>query len=221
MSIYEAREQALKDAAARFKRDTEHHEMTVLKDEGMYRHLRFARPDRSGYWFSLTTWPQKLVVNGDVGTYVFSRQEDMFDLIRETAHGGPNFGYWQEKVVASSSPIVDFSTQLFDMQVAETFEEVEAEKHWPGVTAAWDEKVNGCLAEYDTSSEHGARQALNDFTFRPEGAASGDEPFQFYDTWEWELGDYDWKFLWSCHAVLWGVRQYDALKASGGVTVNA
>jgi hypothetical protein len=121
VSIYEAREQALKDAGERFKRDTEHHEMTVLHDDGLYRHLRFSRPDRSGYWFSLTTWPQKLTVNGDVGTYVFSRTEDMLEFFRgSTCSGGPNFGYWDEKVVASSNPTVDFSPQLFETRSMST-----------------------------------------------------------------------------------------------------
>lgn len=34
------------DIAARFARDTAQHEMTVLHDDGLYRHLRFQRT----YW---------------------------------------------------------------------------------------------------------------------------------------------------------------------------
>jgi hypothetical protein len=42
----------------------------------------------------------------------------------------------------------------------------------------------------------------------------GTEPaFTFADTWEWDLRDYDWTFLWSCHAIVWGIREYDEAKA--------
>ena len=197
----------------RFRRETANHEMTVLQDNGLYRHIRFEQPDQRGDWFSIVTWPQKIVVNGTVGTYVFSRMEDMFEFIRSSCPTGvPNFSYWEEKVVAASDGPVTYSMDLLDKQVAEDL--AEAEKDWPGVTASWDEKVNGFFPEYDTTNEHGARYALNDFSYKPEDAGADDEPFQFYDTGDWDLRDYDWKYLWCCHALFWGIRQYDQHKAA-------
>jgi hypothetical protein len=204
---------AREDVFERFQRETANHVMTVKHDDGLYRHLRFESPDKKGDWFSLTTWPQKLVINGSVGTYVFSRQEDMFDLVRQSCTTGvPNFSYWEEKIVAAGDPAIDYSMDVFDEQVAEHLN--ESEKDYPGVTAAWNEKVNGIFPEYDTSNEHGARFALHDFTYRPDDAPLSDEPFQFYDTGEWDFRDYDWKYLWSCHAIKWGITQYDAAKAA-------
>jgi hypothetical protein len=43
--------------------------------------------------------------------------------------------------------------------------------------------------------------------------------FRFTDTWEWGLKDYDHWFLWACHAIAWGIRQYDKARASGTTTV--
>jgi hypothetical protein len=204
------------DVAKWFARDTAEHEMTILHDDGLYRHIRFERKDSSGYWFSLTSWPQKLAVNGSVGTYVFSRMEDMFEFIRTSCSTGvPNHTYWDEKIVAAGEPAITYSMDLLEKEVAEYFVETEAEKHWPGVTEAWNEKVNGFLAEYDTTNEHGARHALHDFTYKPDDAPDGGEPFQFYDTQDWTLQDYDWKYLWCCHAAMWGISQYDA-KSGGG-----
>jgi hypothetical protein len=41
--------------------------------------------------------------------------------------------------------------------------------------------------------------------------ATGSDPdFQFFDVWEWRLRNYDWWFLWSLHAIVWGIGQYDA-----------
>jgi hypothetical protein len=84
----------------------------------------------------------------------------------------------------------------------------ESEEDYPGVTAAWAEKVTGIFAEYYTTTENDARFALNDFEYLPKGASG--EPFRFQDSWEWQLKGYDWSFLWCCHALKWGIAQYDA-----------
>ena len=34
------------------------------------------------------------------------------------------------------------------------------------------------------------------------------------DIWEWDLRDYEWSFLWCCHAILLGIAQYDAARAA-------
>ena len=52
----------------------------------------------------------------------------------------------------------------------------------------------------ETDSRHGAKvEPLGTFTFT--------------DVWEWEFKDYHWWFLWACHAIVWGIAQYDAAKA--------
>ena len=40
------------------------------------------------------------------------------------------------------------------------------------------------------------------------------EGFRFTDTWEWDLTDFDWQYLWCCHAIQWGIAQYDISKAA-------
>jgi hypothetical protein len=199
-------------SAARFARETRGHEMTVLHDDGLYRHLRFASPDGSGYRFDLITWPNRLTFHGQAGTYVFSvwPTEDMFQLFRESSVGDqPNFGYWNEKLVAWSEPAIQFSNELFDKQVAKELE--KAEEFFPGVTAAWQAKTEGFLAEYSTECEETAREALAAFEYLPEGQWG--EAWRFRYTSGWQLDDYDWRYLWACHAGLWGANQYSAAKA--------
>jgi hypothetical protein len=58
--------------------------------------------------------------------------------------------------------------------------------------------------EYDCTYEVNAREMLDDFEHKG---------FRFHDTWEWNFRNYDWWFVWACHAILWGIRQYDAVKA--------
>ena len=77
-----------------FNRDIEHHQMTVLHDEGLYRHIRFQNPGNSMYWFDLITWPGSLTIKGDMGTWTFSRLTDMFEFFT----GHINTSYWAEKL---------------------------------------------------------------------------------------------------------------------------
>jgi len=198
------------DIAERFQRDTANHEMTVLHDDGLYRHLKFSNPERRWTsWFEIVTWPGSLAIRGDVKDgYVFVRLADMFEFFRGPV-GRINPDYWSEKVVASRDSFMTYSQDLFNKQVAEDLKEAEAD--WPGVTKAWDEKVNGDFAEYNTEYEHDASAALNSFEYLPEGHAG--EPFRFQDSWEWQLKDFDWSYLWCCHAIVWGIAQYDAKRA--------
>lgn len=199
-------------SATCFAADTRGHEMTVLFEQGVYRHLRFASPDGSGYRFDLHTSPNRLMFHGEPGTYVFSvyPTEDMFQLFRESSVGDqPNFGYWNEKLIAWSEPAIQFSSDLFDEKVAE--ELAKAEEFFPGVTAAWREKTEGFLAEYSTEFEETAREALGAFEYLPEDQFG--EAWRFRYTSEWKLDGWDWRYLWACHAGLWGANQYCTAKA--------
>lgn len=199
------------EIAARFARDTAKHQMTIKLDQGLHRNLRVEAPDGDGYWFELVTWPHKLIVNGSVGTYVFSvhPSEDLFAFFKRSAwSGGPNPGYWDEKVIASREDVIQFSSELFEKEVAA--ELAEGEKDWPGVTEDWKERTEGWCAEWETESEYGARLAVRDFSYLPEDATG--KPFSFSDATEWKLRDYDWRYLWSCHAILDGIARYDAAR---------
>ncbi|MEV0830958.1 MULTISPECIES: hypothetical protein [Streptosporangiaceae] len=198
--------------AERFKRETANHVMEIKHDDGLYRHLRFRNPKRGTYWFDLVTWPGKLSITGDIDGYVFSCAEDVFGFFRASAwQGAPNPTYWDEKVVASRDSVKTFSPDLFNQQVADELR--KAERHYPGVTEAWNEKVNAFFAEYNTENEYGALAALNGFEFWPGGDERG-EVFRFHDTHDWQLKDYDWSFLWACHAIVWGIAEYDRARSA-------
>lgn len=192
--------------AARFAKDTAAHQMTVLFEQGLYRHLRFESADGSGYRFDLHTSPNRLMFHGEVGTYVFSvwPTADLFKVFSESSVGDrPNFGYWNEKLVAWNEPAIQFSNDLFDQKVAE--ELAKAEEFFPGVTVAWKSFVE---ADYNTEYEEIAREALAAFEYLPEGQLG--EAWRFRYTGEWKLDDYDWRYLWACHAALFGIGMWDA-----------
>jgi hypothetical protein len=179
------------ETAERFGKDVAAHEMTAMHDDGLYRHLRFKAPATGFYWFDLITWPGNLVVNGDMGTFTFSRVDDMFTFFRGDRI---NPGYWAEKVRAGSG-IKIYSEDLFKQLVAERIEDY-AEEH-PGLAGAVKTEI---LNSDEIYYEDGARSLL---------AAFEHDGFTFADTWEWGLTDWSYHFLWCCHAIVWGISQYD------------
>lgn len=199
-------------SAERFARETEHHALTILHDDGLYRHVRCMAPSPMGsaYWFELVTVPGSLTFRGDSESYSFARLTDMFEFFRSnpdrlTHRISPD--YWAEKLTSSPDAVKVYSREKFASLVAEHLK--EAEKEYPGVTAAWAEAIE---LDYDTDYEESARPALEGFEYRPDGAKPNSEPFRFYDTYEWDLRDFDWWYLWACHAIVWGIAQYDQAK---------
>lgn len=187
---------------ARFQRDTARHEMTVLHDDGLYRHLRFANPKTSEYWFDIVTWPGSLTMRGDVGDgYVFSRLPDMFEFFRGGSRYGINPHYWAEKLGGGRRSVKEYSEKLLRQRVVEQFVE---DARWNGGVPPGTGKAlrTWVLNEY-LSDEHQARNVLEDFAHRG---------YEFSDVWEWDLTDYEWSFIWACHAIVWGIGQYDAAR---------
>jgi len=206
------------DTATRFKNETANHVMTVLRDEGLYRHVRFQRvttdPETgqrkwsSFYWFDLITWPGCLAINGDCGSFMFSRSTDMFEFFR--IGGSVNPQYWAEKVCGETR-VRSYSEDKFRRLVIEHFVDAVRGGGTPrGLGKAVRAEILGSDELY---CEDGARQALAEFAYyrneRDRYSAKAPD-FEFCDTWEWDLHDWDWQFLWCCHAIRWGISQYDA-----------
>ncbi|KFK87785.1 hypothetical protein IX27_17945 [Streptomyces sp. JS01] len=49
---------------------------------------------------------------------------------------------------------------------------------------------------------------------RGDGFSFGDFRLRIPAEWELSFQDFSWEFLFACHAVIWGIRQYDAAKAA-------
>ena len=106
---------------ARFAR----HSMTVLHEDGLYRHLRFegdAVSPLGRYPFELITWPYNLVVKaGWTFHFDIDATPDMLDLFRRTAFSGQiNPGYWQEKVRAGRDEVEGYDPNLLKWEIAST-----------------------------------------------------------------------------------------------------
>ena len=192
------------DTAARFTRDTAGHELTVLHEDGLYRHLRFETPGKRGaFAFELITWPYNLVVKtGWTFHFDINATPDMLDLFRNTARTGEiNPGYWSEKVRAGRDEINGFAPDLFEQQVKQHV--VEAIRHGDAPRGIGAEVTQHIFELGDITHEAGARAELEAFSY---------QGWTFGETWEWNFRDYTPGFLWSCHAIRHGIDLWDAAK---------
>lgn len=89
------------DTSSRFLLDTAFHRLEIIRDDGLYRHLRMQQPGTSCYYYDVITWPGYLTVTGDMGTWTFSRIADMFNFFGAW-EGGINTSYWSEKLEAGA-----------------------------------------------------------------------------------------------------------------------
>lgn len=211
--------------AARFARDTAHHRMTVLHDDGLYRHLRFVRHDpetgkpRGTYWFDLITVPGALIFQGDGDTYAFRRLEDMFEFFRQPVAATINPDYWSEKLVSGHGDVKKYDQDLLAEVVTETVAGYyEGETIPDGLMDAIQSEVLDELCG-DESLDRNVVDTFEFYANPDDRYRAGTRPdFQFHDIYEWRTRDYDWWFLWACQAITWGIAQYDTHQTARPIT---
>ena len=209
---------------ARFLKDVANHEMTIIRDDGVNRHLRFKRPETLAYYFDLITWPGHLCYTGDMGTYVFSRIEDMFNFFRMSDYDwnkNPNGlsinpGYWSEKILATDKGDghEEWDEDEFKRRVN------EARVRW--VRLARDmgtkkddrrelwEAVEDVMADPKDESLCVAR--IYEFSHWIE-----DRWFVFEDFFDGSMTRFTFRFMWCCYALAWAINMYDKSKESKDV----
>ena len=220
----------------RFLRDVAKHEMTVIRDDGVHRHIRFKQPDSSMMFFDLITWPGFLCYCGDMGTYVFQRTQDMFGFFRKNGRlDGIDHRYWAEKIEAADRTGVEkhthdeFTRQINDW-VDQQAEGDKPDDDEPEQLALWAEAYAELRAAVESevlsadSNEVRCFDAANDFTHAGDAWKAFHGPnakFQFTDFWEVDTKEYTPHFLGCCYALAWGIEQYDAAKRLAAEAVPA
>ena len=209
-----------------FLKDVSNHSMSVFLDNGVYRHLSFSNNGSFNQQFDIVTWPGFLAYSGDMGCFVFSRVNDMFCFFRNDKDKKElqiNPSYWSEKLQSvdrDTSGYKEYSPDTFRSSVQEHVEEwieefkgeygysEEEIKEQRSVFAdALLESIKEEVLNYADDGEYKAHEVLRDFTF-----FFNKTIFQFHDTWEWELKDYTYRFIWCCYAIVWGIEKYDSFK---------
>jgi len=184
----------------KFLKEVSDHDLIILKDDGLYRHIRFKEPNTMMQYFDIVTWPGYLAYSGDMGSYTFSRIEDMFSFFRdESDTWGINPGYWSEKLeaVCRTDGYKEFSWDAFVenlMDYCDTDEQKEF--------------IRSEL-EYVESDEFGAVSFIREFDNDNEAGVD------ISDFWECSHDVPATRFLWCCYALVWGIRKYDDAMKQG------
>jgi hypothetical protein len=199
---------------ARFNRDIAEHRVTVLRDDGLYRHLRCRRGDSYTYGFDIITWPGYLCYSGDMGCFVFTRIPDMFGFFRGRREAMVDRGYLAEKCVAGdkSDGVREYSPELFRAAVQSDVESF-AEDMPEDQRASLLESVRDEVLPYADDGIQRAVAAAMDFEWGKRSV--------FTDFWEHRLEDYTPRFWWCCYAVPWAIEQYDAITRESPQSVAA
>lgn len=188
-----------------FLKDIARHEIKIIRDDGLYRHIRFRQPTSLSYYFDLITWPGHLCYTGDMGTYVFTRIEDMFDFFRDDSDRekiGINPSYWSEKVLSESrfgNGVKEYSEEKFRKRVIEYLDDCEADEELR--EAVQDEVL------FHADNEYHSYAAMYNFSH---------DNFSFDDFGMCDV--FTFHYVWCCYAMVWGILQYDKVKAAMEVT---
>ena len=214
---------------ADFLKDVAAHEMEVLRDDGVYRHIRFKKPGTGCMHFDLVTWPGYLAYSGDMGCYVFSRLDDMFEFFRtdrrySSGRLGINLGYWSEKLQAvdgnrDHASAKEFSEDKFKRVINEyrlEWVRKAAREHLLSRDERrelWEAVDKGVPVETGGDAAIAAACA---FSWPPSwqtvSGAHSNARWQFEDLWEHDFTNYTFHFVWCCYALAWGIKTYDEAK---------
>lgn len=185
-----------------FLKDVSEHKLTVIKDDGLYRHIRLSRPGSSCMRFDIITWPGSICYTGDMGSYVFSRVQDMFGFFRRSKLSIKNPSYWREKLdavdcdgIRKSGAAKIFSFEKFKKAIEEYLDDSDVS---PELRQEVIDKVI-------FGDEDGTRCYDRAYEFR----SALDPKFEFHDLFEWDFYEFEYRFIWCCYALVFAISEYD------------
>lgn len=207
----------------RFQQDTKNHVLTVFQDTGLYRNMRWASPTTGVYSVTVTTWPDRLCITGDMGDWVFSRLNDMFVFFRRPDNSYTiDYTYFAEKCTSAdtSSELWKFSPNAALEFVYDVLDQVIEDKDCYGEDGCY-----GGVVGKEAIDE--ARERLKDSfyylrsfdeMYRVWENAFDDESNDLYEKTLYALsenGDYpnlrelSTRFKWICRAIIEVIKAYD------------
>lgn len=198
---------SIESAREQFAAEVVEHRMTVLHDDGLYRHLRFAKPGTGMWSWSLVTWPGHLAVSGDIGDgWVFEREDDMLQFFGRNGHqSGINPSYWAEKLPSHMRVAAKhFSADRFEAAVRADVESRDLTDEQKSLLLESLE-----LSVFQGYDDLGWSLSAIAGTWMPAGV-----PVEFEDFEHGEYDDWEHHFLLALFAIVHGVRQYREYEAA-------
>lgn len=196
-----------------FINDVKNHKLTIVKDDGVYRHIIMQEPGTSNLMYEIITYPGGLTYTGDMGTFVFSRVEDMFRFFRRDDLS-INYGYWSEKCLSGKT--YEYSDDEVVEYVKEEFKEYK-ERAWEN--EAFDEEEDKEeIEEFNTKME----EIYDDIEYNVLNKDNVLSAIQdYYDSYKTEMfyeipyNCFDvptYRGIWALYAIVHAISEYDKTK---------
>ena len=189
-----------------FLDNVKNHELTIHQNNGVYRHLAFKNPDGYNRYFNITTFPDYLIITGDMGALVFSRLHDMFDFFRSDDLK-INPYYWSEKIQSTSWDARIESYSEFDLEQAKKNAQEDLNTYLEYNDYLLEEDRASLLEDFEweilrSEDEYEIVEAIRNFNFKG---------FKF-DEFHWDgCRVYTYSYIWLCYAIVWGIKKFDEL----------
>lgn len=171
----------------RFDEDIKKHVITMKHDDGLYKHYLCQRPNDCFEWFEIITWPGKLCISGDMGSFLFARTENMVNFMSDHIRSR---SYIAEKCIAHENKIREFKKDIFYEQLDELIKDKQSNETTYEEMNEIQEKIDEIKESFSYyESEYDAEKAMY-------------ESELFSD----ELPDckyFTYHFLWCLHAIEW------------------
>lgn len=178
-----------------FAEDTADFALTVLHEEGEYRHLRFGKPGERWGSTDIHTWPHGLTTAGDMADgWMFERGLGFFG-------GNVNLPYWHEKLTpAGRRAAKEFDAHALREALAQEAVDLDVpEEHRAALADALSQLADEITVE--NADTMAALAAVEGFTFECEDEDGLDLDVRISDPYELDVEDYTYHFVWACHVL--------------------
>ena len=153
-------------------------------------------------WYELITWPGAIAYNGDMGSFMFRRTDDMFDFFRpRDGKLGINSGYWAEKCVAESifgTGIREWSVEEFRNTIKERIRETLDLDEGAEIPEEYLDEAHFLLTAED---EWECVAAYRDFSSKLINLTDFFDGFTSMEK--------TYHYIWCLYAIVFGVMAYD------------
>jgi hypothetical protein len=177
-----------------FLRDVAKHELRILHDDGAYRHIQGRGKDGGNvFYFNIVTWPGSLAFNGDMGTFVFERNCDMFAFFRRDELA-INASYWLQKCtgVCRTDGLFEFDSDAAREYCKDVIDQSEYSDEQK---ANLKERVDKEVSSYDDMR----------------GFKAHDDKAIFDESCDWPSFP-SFRAIWCLYAIVWAIARYDEAK---------
>lgn len=183
----------------RIDRDLAEHQITVLHADGLYRHWRCQKLNEWNLWFDIVTWPGSLCIEGDMGTYIFSRTKDMVSFMRSSCM---SYDYAAEKCKAHDGRLREFREERFEMLLTEA--------------EACDDDTLTRQEQYEFVQKRKEKTQEIRNRYRERSEDPSEARWAMYESGLWDgsdmpsCEDFTYHFLWCLHAIKWFCEKIEA-----------